>query len=162
MDETVARTQPYLRRSAARLGAVQILFRHEKEEEAPDARTLVSDLSAQLLENLQDDDEEGFGYEPDVPFMKRLAEGAIENLDALDERIQPHLSKDWRWTRIDPVWRALLRVAAYELQHCDDIPAKVVINEYVDVAAAFAEKDEAAFINAMLDKLARELRAGEF
>lgn len=58
--------------------------------------------------------------------------------------------------------RASLRAGAYELIHRDDVPARVVVAEYADVAAAFVGRDETGMVNAVLDQLARRLRAGEF
>jgi N utilization substance protein B len=58
--------------------------------------------------------------------------------------------------------RAILRAGTYELRRRADIPARVVITEYVDVAAAFLGQDEVGMINAVLDRLARKARADEF
>jgi N utilization substance protein B len=58
--------------------------------------------------------------------------------------------------------RAVLRAGAFELSSRTDVPARVVVSEYVDVAHAFLDKDETGMVNAVLDQLARELRAGEF
>ena len=58
--------------------------------------------------------------------------------------------------------RAVLRAGAYELDHRSDIPARVVVTEYVEVANAFVDRDETGMVNAVLDQLARQLRAGEF
>ena len=58
--------------------------------------------------------------------------------------------------------RAALRAGAYELAHRRDVPARVVIAEYADVAAAFVERDETGMVNAVLDQLARKLRGDEF
>jgi N utilization substance protein B len=64
--------------------------------------------------------------------------------------------------RIETVLRASLRAGAYELIHRSDVPARVVVKEYADVAAAFVGRDETGMVNAVLDQLARRLRAGEF
>ena len=58
--------------------------------------------------------------------------------------------------------RAILRAGAYELDRKPDVPARVVVAEYVDVANAFVDRDETGMVNAVLDQLARQLRAGEF
>ena len=58
--------------------------------------------------------------------------------------------------------RAALRAGCYELDHRRDVPARVVVSEYADVAAAFVERDETGMVNAVLDQLARKLRAAEF
>ena len=56
----------------------------------------------------------------------------------------------------------MLRAGAFELDRRPDIPARVVISEYVDVANAFLDRDETGMVNAVLDLLARQLRAAEF
>ena len=58
--------------------------------------------------------------------------------------------------------RAILRAGAYELDRKPDVPARVVVTEYVDVAHAFVDREETGMVNAVLDQLARQLRAGEF
>ena len=56
----------------------------------------------------------------------------------------------------------MLRAGAYELGHRSDVPARVVVSEYVDVAHAFVDKEETGMVNAVLDQIARKFRAGEF
>ena len=80
----------------------------------------------------------------------------------LDPLIDEALSKSWPLKRIEAVLRAALRAGAYELIHRLDVPARVVVAEYADVAAAFVERDETGMVNAVLDQLARRLRSGEF
>mgnify|MGYP001039527481 FL=1 len=80
----------------------------------------------------------------------------------LDPLIDEALSKGWPLKRIETVLRASLRAGAYELIHRSDVPARVVVTEYADVAAAFVGRDETGMVNAVLDQLARRLRAGEF
>ena len=64
--------------------------------------------------------------------------------------------------RIDAILRAVLRAGSYELERRKDIPARVVVSEYVDVAHAFVEQDETGMVNAVLDQIARRFRADEF
>ena len=80
----------------------------------------------------------------------------------LDPLIDKALSQGWPLKRIEAVLRAVLRAGAYELDRRTDVPARAVISEYVGVANAFVDKDETAMINAVLDQLARQLRADEF
>ncbi|HWD49276.1 MAG TPA: transcription antitermination factor NusB, partial [Rhizomicrobium sp.] len=80
----------------------------------------------------------------------------------IDRSIAKCLSANWKLERIDSILRAILRASAFELIERRDVPAKVVIDEYVDVAHAFFQGDEPSFVNAALDKLARRKRAVEF
>ena len=67
----------------------------------------------------------------------------------------------WRLTRIDSILRAILRAGTYELAELGDVPPRVIISEYIDVAHAFFEGDEPRVVNGVLDSLARKLRPGE-
>ena len=72
------------------------------------------------------------------------------------------LSKGWPLKRIDAILRAVLRAGSYELEHRKDVPARVVVSEYVDVAHAFVDGDETGMVNAVLDQIARQFRGDEF
>jgi transcription antitermination protein NusB len=80
----------------------------------------------------------------------------------LDLLIDAALQSGWPLKRVEAVLRAALRAGAYELDHRRDVPARVIVSEYVDVAHAFVEGDETGMVNAVLDQLAREMRAAEF
>ena len=72
------------------------------------------------------------------------------------------LSAGWPLKRVEALLRAVLRAGAFELDQRKDIPARVVVSEYVDVAHAFVDRDETGMVNAVLDTLARQLRTAEF
>ena len=81
---------------------------------------------------------------------------------ALRRLIEPEAPRQVLAEVVEAVMRAVLRAGAYELKKRKDIPARVVITEYVDVAAAFLARDEVGMTNAVLDALARKLRAADF
>jgi N utilization substance protein B len=72
------------------------------------------------------------------------------------------LPESWPMNRLDPVLRASLRAGGAELWMSDGPPAKVVINEYMDVAHGFFSGDEPRMLNGVLDRLAHLLRPAEF
>ena len=76
--------------------------------------------------------------------------------------IDAALQQGWPLKRIETVLRAILRAGAYELDRARDVPARVVVSEYVDVAHAFVEGDETGMVNAVLDQLARGIARAEF
>ncbi len=80
----------------------------------------------------------------------------------IDRAIAASLSEKWKLERVDSILRAILRCGVFELVARRDVPAKVVIDEYVAVAGAFFGGDEPGFINAALDTIARRKRAAEF
>jgi N utilization substance protein B len=98
----------------------------------------------------------------EAAFFRGVVDGVLSDQRRLDPMIDNALSRGWPLKRIEALMRAVLRAGAFELSSRSDVPARVVVSEYVDVAHAFLDKDETGMVNAVLDQLARELRAGEF
>ena len=106
---------------------------------------------------------EGEQYLPaEAAFFRDIVGGVVREQRKLDPLIDDALAKSWPLKRIEAILRAILRAGAYELDHRRDVPARVVVSEYVDVAHAFVERDETGMVNAVLDQIARKLRAAEF
>ena len=95
-------------------------------------------------------------------FFRDIITGVVRDQKQLDPLIDEALSKGWPLKRIDAILRAVLRAGAYELQHRKDVPGRVVISEYVDVANAFVDRDETGMVNAVLDQIGRQFRGDEF
>jgi transcription antitermination protein NusB len=94
------------------------------------------------------------------PFFTKIVKGvclAQEEIDAVVERY----SNNWKITRMSCVDRNVLRVAVFELLYCEDIPAKVSINEAIDVGKKFGTDESGAFINGILDSIRIAMDAGE-
>jgi N utilization substance protein B len=144
------------KRSAARLAAVQALYQGEMTDLG--ARDLVGEFSRHRLGREIDGDD----YLPaDATLFEELVRGTLQHCDALDALIIPVLDADWPLDRLEMVLRAILRAASFELAHRVDVPARVVITEYVDIAHAFFAGKEPGFVNGVLDRLARNLRPTE-
>lgn len=144
-------------RSAARLAAVQALYQMEL------TGTGAEETEFEFVEHrFGIEPETGMAGEIDAEFFGKILHGVPEHQEEIDAGITKCLSADWRLSRIDSILRAILRAAAFELVVLKDVPAKAVIDEYVDVAHAFFPGDEPSFVNAALDKLARRKRAPEF
>ena len=92
-----------------------------------------------------------------VAFAKRVVAGTAGKLSALDERIAQH-SRNWRVDRMAAVDRNVLRLATWELLELDT-PVAVVIDEAVDLARRFGSDTSPAFVNGILDAVARDVRA---
>jgi len=106
---------------------------------------------------------EGDQYNPaEAQFFRNLVEGVVHEQRRLDPQIDEQLAEGWRLTRVDSILRAILRSGAYELFTRDDVPARVVITEYVDIAHAFFGEDEPKVVNGILDRLAHTARPKEF
>lgn len=138
-------------RSAARLGAVQALYQMDI------AHTDLSDVLAEFSSvRLGEEFDDGECGEADLDFLKNLVRGVVKEQLEVDPLINDHLASGWKLQRIDATLRAILRAGAYELKHRLDVPAKVAISEYIDVAKAFFSGDEPKVVNGVLDNLARE------
>jgi len=145
------------RRGAARLAAVQALYQMDL------AATPLHDILAQFESHWIGREVEGDEYLPaEAAFFRDLVRGVVAEQRQIDPMIDTVLAKGWPLVRIETVIRAILRAGAYELGHRPDIPPRVIVSEYVDVAHAFVEASETGMVNAVLDQLARQLRPAEF
>jgi N utilization substance protein B len=88
-------------------------------------------------------------------FAERLVKGTLDNLDEID-RIIEKFTENWFLKRMAAVDRNILRFAAYEILHREDIPSVVTINEALEIAKKYSSAEAASFLNGVLDKLARE------
>ncbi len=98
-------------------------------------------------------------FEPDSEgreFSDFLVRGTMKNLAAIDDAIKS-VSIHWKISRMACVDRNLLRLAAFELFHMDEIPKRVTLNEAIEIAKSYGAEDSWAFINGILDKLAGEV-----
>ena len=143
-------------RRAARLAAVQALYQMELAGE--DAETVAEEFAAWRFGR----EPEITPGEPDEAFFGDIVRGVPHRQDDIDAAVTDCLASDWRLSRVDSILRAILRAGAYELIARPDVPARVVIDEYVELSTAFFSGEEPAFVNAALDKLARARRTGEF
>jgi len=149
-------------RTASRVAAVQALFQSEQAQENPE--TVIDQFVRHRLGPWPGTGgfEEGRVPEAEVPLFARIVRAAVAQQDTIDRMLVAALPAEWPLARIDPVLRALMRAGGAELGMADGPPAKVVINEYLDVAHGFFAGDEPRMANGVLDRLARLLRPGEF
>jgi N utilization substance protein B len=143
--------------TAARLAAVQALY-----QVAMGAATVDQALAGASRggAGAELDEEQRLVADPLV--MAEIVRGTVERVAAIDEMIAATLGPKWRLERIEMILRAILRAGVFELLARPKAPARVVINEYVDIAHAFFDASEAGLVNAVLDRLAKTLRAAEF
>lgn len=145
------------RRGAARLAAVQALYQMDV------AGAGLNEILAEFESHWIGREVEGAQYLPaEAGFFRDLVSGVVREQRELDPLIDKALAAGWPLKRIETLLRAVLRAGAYELAHRRDVPARVVVSEYVDIASAFMEVEETGLVNAVLDDLARRLRSGEF
>lgn len=94
------------------------------------------------------------------PFLFHLVEGVRANREEIDRLIEA-ASENWKISRMSGMDRNIIRVAVYELLYCDDIPAKVTINEAIDIGKKFGTEHSPAFINGVLDSINLALGGGK-
>lgn len=140
-------------RSAARLAATQALYQIEMT--SGDAEEVITEF---IDHRFGGDPEAGGGVAHDEDFFKDIVRGVLRHQIEIDRSLTASLASGWTLRRVDSILRALMRAAAYELKGRKDVPVKVVIDEYVELAKDFFDDDEPAFVNAVLDRLAREGR----
>ena len=92
----------------------------------------------------------------DTPYFRKLFRQTVENVEAVERTMQGYL--DHSLAELDPVEKAVLRLAVYELQFEVDVPYKVVINEAIEVAKVFGADESHKYINGVLDKIAPLVR----
>ncbi len=134
------------KRTQAREYALQILYQIDVRND-PEDKILVD-----FWKNIE--------TEPEISdFAAKLVIGTIRNKKKIDEMISKYAS-NWKLSRMAVIDRNVLRMAAYELLYCEDIPPKVSINEAVDLAKKFGDTESGKFVNGILDKINKEEAAG--
>ncbi len=134
------------KRTQAREYALQILYQIDVRND-PEDKILVD-----FWKNIE--------TEPEISdFAAKLVIGTIRNKKKIDEMISKYAS-NWKLSRMAVIDRNVLRMAAYELLFCEDIPPKVSINEAVDLAKKFGDTESGKFVNGILDKINKEEAAG--
>ena len=157
MKELAKRANRALSRSAARLAAVQALY--QMDMTGIDLNEVIQEFQSHRLGK----DLAGSELcEAEAEFFRDLVQGVVREQRRIDPLVDQHLAEGWRLNRVDSILRAILRAGAYEVLMRPDVPSRVVITEYLDLAHAFFEGEEPKVVNGILDKLAREERPQEF
>jgi N utilization substance protein B len=149
--------RPANQRGAARLAAVQALY--QMEIGGGDILSVVSEFEAFRLGKEID----GVEYrQADAAWFRDIVSGVVADQRTLDPMVHEALVKDWPLKRIDATLRAILRCGTYELLKRPDVPGRVIITEYIDIARAFFVDDEPRLVNGVLDHIAHDVRPDEF
>lgn len=150
-------------KSMARIAAIQALYNHENTGST-------SDINSSLLRMVEYYKDGSFKSDLDIPkdakikikpsynFLRELLLFSYENLNDIDDIIADHLTNDWSLDKLSVLLKSILRVAIGELKFFPETPAKVIINEYTDIASEMLDDNEIGFVNSLLDKCAAKIR----
>lgn len=144
------------RRGAARLAVVQALY--QMDIGGTDLPTTLAQFESHRLGAVIDDVQMP---DADEAFFRDILQGVVSDQRRIDRAVNETLETSWPLVRIDSTLRATLRAGGFELYNRTDVPARVVINEYVEVAKAFFSGEEVGIVNGVLDALARRARPDE-
>lgn len=143
--------------TAARREALQLLYTGELTDVS--LEDLVREGSDELLvipecpQGVSENDLVGSDL---AEYASSLVTGVVEHLEEIDERIAA-VAQNWTLERMPIVDRNIIRLAAYEVLFCDEIPTGVAINEAVELAKAFGTDDSPKFVNGVLGRIASEV-----
>ncbi|MCD8500433.1 MAG: transcription antitermination factor NusB [Bacillaceae bacterium] len=131
-----------MNRRLARIKAVQSLFQVDMNKTEVDT----------AIENVLEDEEQ-IG-----DFLNQLVQGTVDNLSEIDNVFIKHL-ENWTLDRVGSVDRSVIRMGIFEMMFLEDIPINVTLNESVEVAKSFGGEESGRFVNGVLSKIAKTLKA---
>ncbi|AYG65765.1 MULTISPECIES: transcription antitermination factor NusB [Rhizobium] len=145
--------KPANQRGAARLAAVQALYQMDI------GGTGVLEVVAEYEAHRLGQELDGETYlKADASWFRSIVSGVVRDQTKLDPLIGSALQDDWALSRLDSTVRAILRAGTFELLDRKDVPVPVIVTEYVEIAHAFFEEDEPKLVNAVLDRIAKQVR----
>lgn len=148
--------KPANKRGSARLSAVQALYQMDIGGSG------LTEVVAEYENFRLGREIDGETYlQADSSWFRGIVGGVVKDQRSIDPLIHRSLTAEWPLSRIDSILRAILRAAVFELTKRRDVDARVVVTEYVEVAKAFFDGDEPKMVNGVLDRVARQIRAGE-
>jgi N utilization substance protein B len=140
-------------RGAARLAAVQALYQMDV------GGTGVLEVVAEYETHRLGQELEGETYlKADASWFRSIVSGVVREQVRLDPLIGSALQDDWALSRLDSTVRAILRAGTFEILDRKDVPVPVIVTEYVEIAHAFFDEDEPKLVNAVLDRIAKQVR----
>lgn len=150
-------------KSLSRLAAVQTLFQFDfnkkmKLEELNSINDMDVSEIYQTIENINSNMEEFKNLKIDKNWFLILVNDVCNNRSIIDASLSNFLESDWSLERMDPTITNILRCAYIEFKNYSNIPSKVVINEYTNIASSFFNKPEVNFVNGVLDKVSHKYR----
>ena len=152
-DESERPVKTANQRGAARLAAVQALYQMDV------GGTGVLEVVAEYETHRLGQELDGDTYlKADASWFRSIVSGVVREQVRLDPLIGSALQDDWALSRLDSTVRAILRAGTFEILDRKDVPVPVIVTEYVEIAQAFFGDDEPKLVNAVLDRIAKQVR----
>lgn len=149
------------KKSLTRLMAVQIFYQYEFHQGKFDLEQITNEIVNNYTLR-QEEETTSYKSKINLSFLQNLTIGLQKDRENIDNIVKKYLKEPFNIDKIDDIILQILRFGTFELKYVQDSPAKVVLDEYVDIAASFFADKKVTFINAILDKIAREFRKSEF
>lgn len=150
-----------VKKSVARLMAIQILFQFDFYNKAKS----IEDIKEEILDSYLidfEDDIKSFRSKIDKKHLNNIIPDIVKVINIIDQEITKFLDPEFTLDKIENITKQILRVAIFEIKYFDKIPAKVIINEYTDIASSFDGETKVKFVNSILDNIAKKNREDEF
>lgn len=145
--------KPANQRGAARLAAVQALYQMDI------GGTGVLEVVAEYEEHRLGQELDGDTYlKADPSWFRSIVAGVVRDQTKIDPLVRATLLESWPLSRLDSTLRAILRAGTFEILERKDVPVPVIVTEYVEIAQAFFEGEEPKIVNAVLDRIAKQVR----
>lgn len=154
MSDQKPAVKPVNQRGTARLAAVQALYQMDMTGNG--VLEVAAEYENFRLGKMVDDEQY---LKADPQWFRAILSGVVERQKTIDPIIRGALLENWPLSRIDSTLRAILRSGTYELSAKRDVPTAVIVTEYVNIAQAFYDGDEPRVVNAVLDRIAKKVRA---
>lgn len=145
--------KPANQRGAARLAAVQALYQMDI------GGTGVLEVVAEYETHRLGQELDGDTYlKADPSWFRSIVSGVVRDQTKIDPLVRSALQEDWSLSRLDSTLRAILRAGTFEILERKDVPIAVIVTEYVEIARAIFSDEEPRIVNAVLDRLAKQVR----
>ncbi|MCB5203277.1 transcription antitermination factor NusB [Neorhizobium sp. T786] len=152
-NEEKPAVKPANQRGAARLAAVQALY--QMDVGGAGVLEVVAEYEAHRLGQELDGDTY---LKADASWFRSIVSGVVRDQVKIDPVVRSALQNDWPLSRLDSTLRAILRAGTFEILERKDVPIPVIVTEYVEIAQAFFEGEEPKIVNAVLDRIAKQVR----
>lgn len=150
-----------VKKSLARLMAVQILFQYDFYNQSKK----IEDIKEEILDNYLvdfEDDLKSFRSKIDKKHLNNIISHIDKSFHIIDKEIAEFLDPEFTLQKIENIIYQILRVAIFEIKYFEKIPAKVIISEYTDIASSFETDSKVKFVNSILENISLKHRKTEF